>query len=261
VPQPSASASPNSVYVQYAILERPVADPFLNDEIWKSVDSQVVSSESQSLLRDNGIRIGIMNGILPETLHQMLMNESALQRSRTLLVGSPVVVPVSPVVPQCEFNLRSESGGKTTLVKLEQAQLELDIVPQFEGDSALKLQLVPQIQHGRRHWLPLGATPSTFGLMGSRPMERYQSLLSEVILKPNDLLLVGSAYEWGDTLGGKCFINAAENPRQRVLIIRAGRVQRNSPLLEPTTPIPNEQTTKLMSPSTTLAAQASKSRP
>src|SRR5262249_5819955 len=87
------------------------------------------------------------------------------------------------------------------------------------------------LQHGdRRDWLRPTADGTQFTVQGEVPTVRYPALGFEVLLGPNDYLLVGWPAAAEGTLGSALFAVEANNqPRQRVLVVRAGRLGEANP--------------------------------
>src|SRR5262249_26814687 len=56
---------PDVVVLEVVLLERPVDDPFVNEELWRSADEQAVPLERKAVLDDNGFRVGQIGGLTP----------------------------------------------------------------------------------------------------------------------------------------------------------------------------------------------------
>src|SRR5262245_58702255 len=66
------SAQANRIVMEAALIERPVGDPFINQELWDRIDEQVIPLEHKSLIADNGFRVGIISGMPPPGLLTLL---------------------------------------------------------------------------------------------------------------------------------------------------------------------------------------------
>src|SRR6266852_143518 len=60
------------IQVDVAVLETPVADPILNQELWRLADEQGIAPEAQTVLDENGFRVGQIGGIAPKELQSLL---------------------------------------------------------------------------------------------------------------------------------------------------------------------------------------------
>src|SRR5579871_943260 len=68
------------VYLDFAVLEKPLGDSFFNRELWSDTDEEalradgdpIVSLERKTALQKNGFRIGQISGVLPTKLQDML---------------------------------------------------------------------------------------------------------------------------------------------------------------------------------------------
>ena len=57
-PQKAALAGPEWVQIDIALLERPLHDRFINNELWQLADEQIVPLERKACLEEAGFRIG-----------------------------------------------------------------------------------------------------------------------------------------------------------------------------------------------------------
>src|SRR3954463_6935522 len=57
---------PDSVLLEVYLIERPVGDPAINQEVWASADEQVVALERKGQLEENGFRVGHIIGMTPD---------------------------------------------------------------------------------------------------------------------------------------------------------------------------------------------------
>src|SRR4051794_15409274 len=92
---PRTNLGPDGVLLELALIERPLGDPFLNDEIWSSADCQVVDLEKKGFLEDNGFRIGQIVGMNPAKLQTLLDSERHFIpiRKQILPAGTETSVP------------------------------------------------------------------------------------------------------------------------------------------------------------------------
>src|SRR5262249_56216657 len=95
------------VYVQSYLVERSPGDRYLNDELWRVADEQVVPMEQKAVLVDNGFRVGQIGGILPATLQDLLNSKTSCPnpRGRQLHAGNPVTLVIGPRTAASRFRL------------------------------------------------------------------------------------------------------------------------------------------------------------
>jgi hypothetical protein len=222
---PAGPAGPDVVQMDIALIERPLGDGYLNQELWVAADEQVVAAEKRAILEDNGFRIGQMGGITPVGLQTLLTSERSCANPRRIRThaGRPAKVVLGPESALCQFSLHR--GGDSSAVTLEKAQVTLEVVPTLTADGRTRLLFVPQVHHGESNLVPRPAADlSGWMLKEERPTERYGELAWEVTLAPNEYVIVGGRYDRLDTLGQQSFLRRDEpNPVQRLLVIRTGR--------------------------------------
>src|SRR5438128_791236 len=56
-------SGPDVVQMDVALIERPVGDCYINQDLWAVADEQVVGLEQKVVLEDNGFRVGQVGGI------------------------------------------------------------------------------------------------------------------------------------------------------------------------------------------------------
>src|SRR5881409_3401857 len=91
-----AAADPDAVVLYVALVERPVGDRYLNQDLWALADEQVVGIERRAVLEENGFRVAQVGGIIPAGLLGLLSSERSCVNPRCvrLHAGHPTTVPL-----------------------------------------------------------------------------------------------------------------------------------------------------------------------
>jgi hypothetical protein len=228
---PRIPLGPDGVLMDLVVIELPLSDKFLNDEIWDWSDCQAVGLERQGLLADNGLRVGQVIGMIPGQLQTLLSTDRhCVSKHRQLLpAGQKTVVSLGQPQPACNFRLHTEAGA--TDVTLNQGQATLVIEPSLTDDGRTRLKFTPQVLYGAV--LPdyqVAADRSGMVLEFKRASKTYSSLSWEVALAPNQYLVVGTHFDddvadsLTQTLGCQFFLeNTNKGCVQRLLVIRTTR--------------------------------------
>jgi hypothetical protein len=214
---------PDVVQIDMALVERPLGDPALNEDLWSHADEQTVALERKAVLEDNGFRVGQMGGLAPSALQNLLTSDQSCINPRRLSMhaGNPTTVVLGPQTSLCRF--RMEQDGRASVISLEQAECTLKVEPILTKDGHIRLLCTPQIRHGESNRSLWAASDhSGWVLRTDRPTETYSSLTWEVTLAPNQYVLVGARADRPETLGYQCFFRQDETtPVQRLLVMRA----------------------------------------
>jgi hypothetical protein len=216
---------PDCVLLEVYLIERPVGDPAINQEVWASADEQIVPLERKGQLEENGFRVGHVMGMTPDRLHALLANDRwcVSRWARILAAGQSRVQDVGRLVP--EFHYRVEENGQLVEVALEQAQAHLIIAPSLTRDGRTTLQFTPQVQYGET--LPdIQPAPDRSGWLWSykRRSKTYPALAWEVTVAPNECLVLGANFERPQSLGYRTFVQEDEQVAvQRLLVLRTSR--------------------------------------
>jgi hypothetical protein len=213
------------VQMDVALIERPVGDPVLNQELWQLADEQALGLECKERLENNGLRVGQIAGITPACLQDLLASERSNPKPRRIQVlagKAPQPLSLGPPLAECRFQLRQD--GAPQAVVLEQACCQLEVVPSLAGNGRTCLRFTPQVQHGKAAGLPRPSADRSHFEVQQAPVEAYGPLAWEVSLAPNEYVVIGGRLDRPETLGCRFFVRPEESPPvQRLLVIRTGR--------------------------------------
>ena len=224
-------SGPDAVFIEYAVVERPAGNAAMNRHVWKHIDELVIPSETRALLAENGLRCGIVGGLLPSELEGMIQNPRSTlgHRERRLYVNNPAAITLAGPFAQAEYQVRASVDGNESTVRFEQAKFSMNFTPGHGGVGRIVLKCVPEVEfHDKKRWTPTGAAGEAW--TNQKPVERYQGLSFEVSLSPREFLVIGSDFDRGKWLGNQIFTDTAGNEKvQRLLIIRTGHLASAEP--------------------------------
>ena len=223
---------PDVVQVEWALIERPVGDRYLNEELWALANEQVVPLERKDMLENNGLRIAQIGGLLPAEFQELLRSERSNPNARRRLVraGQSATLQLGP--PRANFSVLAPNTPRDKAVGpdpgadfFDNAQFNLVVSPALAADGQIRLAFKPEIQFGQPK---VAIRPSEEGAGWSfeqRPSTRtYGELSWDITVSPNEFILVGGWFKRENSYGKECFIRVDEpKPVQRLLVIRASR--------------------------------------
>jgi hypothetical protein len=219
-------AGADVILLDVALLERPVDDPYINQELWAAVDEQAVSLECKAVLEDSGFRVGQIGGLTPARLQKLLTSERSNLNPRQIRLhaGRATTLVLGPRAALCRFQV--EQDGQPAPLALEQAQCTLNVVPTLTEDNCITLHFTPQVQHGEIKLSPRPTEDlSGFILQSERPTKSFPVFGWELTLAPNQYAIIGGRADRSETLGCQCFLRRDEAiPTQRLLVIRTARM-------------------------------------
>jgi hypothetical protein len=214
----------DGIVVQSLLLERPIGDRFLDQELWDST-LPVGEPEQRALLGENGFRIGILTGNLPQRFQELLDSEVDVHSAeeKTFNHRTEGVIATAGPIDECRFEVLTDIGGRPKQLTLPQARCGVLVAPRPKDDGRVLVQFEPRIQHGeRREWLRPTDDGLTFTRIDEIPIERFPALAVGATLGASDCLLIGMQADQPRTLAGALFrVEADQRPRMRVLVIRA----------------------------------------
>jgi hypothetical protein len=220
---------PDVVQLQWALIERPIGDRYLNEDLWALANEQVIPLERKDVLENNGLRIAQVGGLLPAEFQELLRSERSNPnpRRRQVRQGKATTLPAGPVRAQCD--LRAPVLPGVTLSSnapglLDDALLSFAITPTLANDKVF-LSFTPQVQHGNAKTIIQPAEDGSGWTANEQVVtQKYGELSWDVTLAPDEYLLVGCWFASQRTYGKECFVRVDEpRPVQRLLVIRASR--------------------------------------
>lgn len=230
-PNSDPAPGPDVLYMDISVLEVPVGDRFVNEDVWMDADEQIVSPALRSLLDENGLRVGLIRGRTPDGLMSLLTSKRAnanpVQSRRR--PGNPAQVSLGAQHAVLESALTHH--GKVEPLRFEQCQCQIKLTPQRDGDGKVRLQFGPQVEfHDPKKWSKLNPLMPLIA-QGQRSTEGFPSLQWDLTLAANEYVIIGTRFDRPGTLGYQFMITAQEErPVQRLLALRAGQFAGNSDL-------------------------------
>jgi len=212
------------IAIEVAVLEVPAGDRFINASLFTQIDDQILSPEIRQRLDENGLHVARVNGRPPDALLDLLTSERSNHNARHVRVRSNngTNVPLGSVREVCQFQLAAD--GKEEMIALEQAQCMLQVTPALADEGKITVQFLPQIQHADRKRQGQLIPTIALALQGNHATDSYPALRWEVVLNPNEYVVVGTRFDKSQSLGYRFFVTAeGEKPTQRLLAIRTSR--------------------------------------
>jgi len=216
---------PDAVVMDIAVIERPLGDPFLNQELWQRADQLVIDLERKPLLEANGLRVGQLIGLTPAELQHLLTSPRWCPQpyKRLLPSGQRHACCIEVLHPNCQYDVHL---GRTTLdEQVDRAKFCFDVTPTHTADGRTKLLFTPKVETGEAV-LPFqpSAHEGNWVYRVERPAKAYPELGFEVTLRPNEYLIIGPDITKINTIGHRAFVeDEGLEPIQRLLVIRTAR--------------------------------------
>ena len=108
------STSPDALYLDYVVVERPIGDHILDQKIWNEIDEMVIAVDSRPSTKGNGFRIGVMGGLISPDLQSLIKNPKNQQGVRRRQVQTNVAknINIGNSILECEFQVTSPGEEK-----------------------------------------------------------------------------------------------------------------------------------------------------
>ncbi|HEX4608954.1 MAG TPA: hypothetical protein VH092_12175, partial [Urbifossiella sp.] len=196
-------------------------DPVLDRDLWAAAKPPL-PAETDVLLAENGLRVRVIAGSLPPSFRRLLETDAVHPHGLTFAGRPDDVIPTVSQPGPCTFRVLPDLAGARKDVTLRTASCGILVRPTWGGEGKLRVWCEPQIQYGEREdrFHPTG-DGTGLTMSGEVPTERYPGLGFEVVLGPDDHLVIGSPAGADRTLGGVAFsADTGLQARQRVLLVR-----------------------------------------
>ena len=206
-----ARMSPDSVVVEFAMLDLDTVPEERIGELWRAVDEQQISVETRQRLAQHGFRCGVAGSQLPLWLTDALASQSQqlkLDESEQTAVVCDLLTQRRiqcranqrrsvPVSTECkELIVGGDETDGAPSRKFADARCHVCMTVSPKGDGQVELQLVPEIQHGPMHQRWVGQD-GLFRLDAARNSDRFEELRVAVTLLPGQTLVYSATAENG----------------------------------------------------------------
>ncbi len=233
--------STDAADLEVVLLRIPAADPELNGPIWSQIDEQSLSSDLRREMAANGIRAGVIEGPVPEALSRRLTAADKDQNSPAAVAtqsqgGSPI--------SRSRLQLHRGRPGKVytsniydqiSLLTLDDGELRGKTYPQAQGlmvlqvdpqaDARVRLALTPNLEYGQPRQQFVGED-GMFRIESGKPKEVFERLKTEVVLAPNQILLMTCLPKRTGSLGHYMFTESSSGrTEQKLLMIRLAQTK------------------------------------
>jgi hypothetical protein len=224
LPDPPSGGSQDAFYLLVAVVERPVADGYLNDGLWEWVNEQLLEPELKGKLLDNGFRVGVLGGNPPAAFQNLLSERSCPNPRRIALrPNTSTSIALGGWWSQCVFRLYPED--EPTLIDLAQAQCQLQVTPAPAGNGQVSLHFTPSVKHGPQAVTPCAVLEPDgtrhWDLRAEQAVQSFDWLSWDLRVDPSQFVVIGTELNRTDSLGRRCFLfTETETPVQRLLVLR-----------------------------------------
>jgi hypothetical protein len=153
------------IQMDVALLERPVGDRYINQDLWTVADEQVIALDRKAVLADDGLKVGQLGGIPPAGLQALLTSErTCANRAARARSGHSYELMLAPARPAPLRDGEGRARGRLRPGPVR-ARGDTDVVP--DGRTLLDTRSGTAIQHLPRP----GRRPVGVGVARSRRRE------------------------------------------------------------------------------------------
>ncbi len=232
---PATKMAPDTVVLEIAFVRVTGETLARQEELWREIDEQQLPAEVRRRLRENGLRAGIVGSQMPVLLRKLLEERAdplavkgpgigdditASQRQLQSRAGKRGVILAGS--PQEKMAVLIREDGRLIGDDLKQAQCLFALKTFPGGDGRVRLELVPEIEHGevRQRWV---GADGAFRVEAAKDQKIIDMLRLEPTISPGEVLVLTCVPE---PLGlGKQFFAAGAAGEQKLLMIRLAQTQ------------------------------------
>ncbi len=212
---------PDVVELHYIFLEADANDPKVNEEVWTSdVDEQCIPLDTKAALGQNGIRLGKIGSRLPNSILSLLESDKKNETGRRhqATSGQLAKIELTEVLPA--WNLFQVVDGQAVGDEVRDAQGFLYVTPTITGQSAVVLDVVPQIEFGPREQRRVpSADLGGWQMRTERDAKKFPDLRSNVTLASGEYAIVGGVPDASGTIGHKMFCKEVDGRKKQILLL------------------------------------------
>ena len=243
--------SPDSVTLEILFARAPIGNETLNQRLWSEIDEQRLPSDLRRKLTENGIRVGVVSGRVPDDLAKLLTltDKAPAKRDEPAPVNLEEEPNVTLRLLQARAGRRNEvvcSGSYDRLPLLERRDelVRGHTFNQADGRLALRsfpcsanevdIELVPEIHHGEKQPRWVGSD-GVLRLDAGKPREVFDWLKMRVKLNPGEMLVITNLPNRSGSLGHYFFTQpTCERTSQKLLVIRLSQESKDAMFFQDT---------------------------
>jgi hypothetical protein len=222
IPLLRSTPESDAAALEYVLIERPAGGEEINRQVWARIDELIFPFETQSVLQEAGLRVGIASESTPGPLRKMIDDPRTGRghRFRTFSLDKPAPLLVSAVVPHAAFAVPTGEGTATKFAR-DEAALGFEVTVRDGPDGKVLVKLVPHARYrDPGHLVPTADGERDVGT------EHFPAAGFEVALAPTEFLVVGTDSYREGTFGHVALTGPRDDRQvQRLLVLRAGRTR------------------------------------
>jgi hypothetical protein len=234
---PAPKMSSDSVTLEIAFVRMSGEAQERQDELWLAIDEQQLPAPVRVCLLQNGMRMGVCDSQMPPLLRTLLDEKAdplavtgtgasatgdvtATQRQLQTRAGKRGVILAGS--PRDELTLLMQHDGRLTGQTFRNAQCLFAMKAFPQGDGRVRIELVPEIEHGatKQRWV---GQEGMFHPEASREQKVVGELKMDLVLSPGEVIVATCT---ADQKGiGKQFFASGAPGEQKVMLIRLAHTQ------------------------------------
>lgn len=192
---------PRRVGLKIATLSGTLQDAAIDQAIWRTTDEQVVPKELRDLLRNNGLRIGLLRSSLPAEVDELMEHGGhAGQKVEPLVVNQPVNEPVKLATAEksAEASLLIDAAGKVQGKSYKDLSGFIRLTTSMDEQKGIVLKVTPELHHGefKARVAPVGSVenpfePAQMSLKTQQEEELFRDLAANIRVEQGQCLVIG----------------------------------------------------------------------
>jgi hypothetical protein len=242
-----ARPSPDSVRMEIIWARFPANHPALHSEAWQEIDETRLDPAVHRELANNGLRVGIINGKLPEELSRALNQREPFTNESTTIDGETNELLADPIVRgrvrqmprdqryeivasdiHATLPLLKHDQGEWSGRTYENAQAIYAIRVSPQGDQTALVELTPELHYGEARMRMTGGDEGVWHQAMRRDREVFDRMRISVKLAAGDMLVIMALPEAGSRLGHYIHtVDSSDGPQQKMILIRLADVPRS----------------------------------
>jgi len=259
-PLEPVAMSPESCVLDIFFVRLPYGDRETNGPLWDEIDEQHFPCEMRRRLAQDGFRVGLVGGRIPQKLVELLELDAkpvpngdciqvpfedlesaprVVRRHLQIRAGRPQQIVTSGVHDELPVLLSTAEGVCGRSYPSAQGVLSVKARPQPDGQ--VRLNFVPELQYGE-YGPRFTGQQHALRIETSRPHRVFDELAFSATFAAGEMLVISSLPNRPGSLGNGFFAREYGGQKeQKLLVIRLSQTQHDDLLLAHNGPPPRER--------------------
>lgn len=216
----------DGMVLDHRLIDQPAGDEYVNQRLWNTARCPI-PNETAALLAENGIRVGVISGVIDHEFLARVTSEKFVVAPQALTTqpNETKTIALNGPIAQARINLVKSFDQPAISLEADDVECGLKVTVNRGKKQTTRSMLTSirfAVQHGQKqNWLKPSDDKTQFIWKQQKSQNEQIDFQFEIDLEPSDYLIIGTTAEPANTLGELFFfVHEQARSRQRFFVLR-----------------------------------------